>query len=436
MASETSQQVNNFIFSQMQWLGPNNEKAPTGYFMIAGGDHIIIPRDPVETFSTIYGIDLYKISDTGPTGYTGYTGPAGIQGVPGPVGPTGIQGIQGPIGPRGATGLSAPGLPGPTGPTGPVSMGGGGSTGPTGPAGDGITGPTGPAGSGGGSTGPTGPRGTQGITGAGYTTGSPTLVTLGYGPIAFTLNPGTESAFSAYISGSRVRAVAMTADWVEGFMVRTPGPPDTFTIFVDTISGVVGTPNVGPWSFSIAGQIGPTGARGDTGPLGGPVGATGPTGPGSGGGGGGVVDYNNFFTQVALDFPGDGSWNQVFTFTPVVTSSSQPVQIISLQGNFSVQTDNSSGSECISFALKCVPDNLGAGITESDAVLFLTSSDYINTNASRYFNFSLILNYNTLSLTGNFNNLTSQISIEMRAITNNSTNVQIPDSRLSYYCLL
>jgi hypothetical protein len=146
-----------------------------------------------------------------------------------------------------------------------TETGGIGPQGPTGP--QGITGPIGPT----GSTGNTGP------TGAGYeNTVSTSSQTFSTGSKNF----GDVTSRGAFNVGNRIRAASQTnpsTEWFEGIITAINSSPLYFTVYVDSFlgSGTV----LADWTFSLAGNFGPTGPTGAASTVTGPTGATGPTGP-------------------------------------------------------------------------------------------------------------------------------------------------------------
>jgi hypothetical protein len=146
-----------------------------------------------------------------------------------------------------------------------TETGGIGPQGPTGP--QGITGPIGPT----GSTGNTGP------TGAGYeNTVSTSSQTFATGSKNF----GDVTSRGAFNVGNRIRAASQTnpsTEWFEGIITAINSSPLYFTVYVDSFlgSGTV----LADWTFSLAGNFGPTGPTGAASTVTGPTGSTGPTGP-------------------------------------------------------------------------------------------------------------------------------------------------------------
>jgi hypothetical protein len=121
-----------------------------------------------------------------------------------------------------------------------------------------------------GDTGAQGPTGATGSAGIGYdNVTSTSSITIGSGIKTFTL---VSSYAGAFTSGSRIRAIHSDTPtyWMEGYANYIGG--GTLILSVDKFNGS-GSHNL--WRFSIAGEVGNTGA---TGPQG-ATGATGPQGP-------------------------------------------------------------------------------------------------------------------------------------------------------------
>jgi hypothetical protein len=146
-----------------------------------------------------------------------------------------------------------------------TETGGVGPQGPTGP--QGIAGPVGD----------TGPTGVTGPTGAGYeNTVSTSSQTFSTGSKNF----GDVTSRGAFNVGNRIRAASQTnpsTEWFEGIVTAINSSPLYFTVYVDSFlgSGTV----LADWTFSLAGNFGPTGPTGADSTVTGPTGATGPTGP-------------------------------------------------------------------------------------------------------------------------------------------------------------